>query len=312
MKMTKKKWAIGVAVIVALVAIWSVMKPAPAEAAEMKVYGSLNYMISNNENASGVATSKAENNGSAIGVDFSSNLSEGIDGFAKLEVAIDADDSGSTPFDSKLAYAGIDMGDKGMLSAGRQDSVFKGAVTSKTDVFPEFGGSAAQKLFSRDSHTVVYSNSIGAIQFDNLIKVDGATGKSGVDVYETAASMDLTDKLNIGVAYSDDKVNAVEYKGAGVTFALSDATSIGYTHTIKAVESTSLDTKANEVVASHTAGTTTFSVGFGEIVDGNKYTTVGAEKKIGANFSMYAGYEITDVPTGTDTNNMAAGIKYSF
>ena len=59
MKMTKKKWAIGVAVIVALVAIWSVMKPAPAESPEMKVYGSLNYMISNNENASGVATSKA-------------------------------------------------------------------------------------------------------------------------------------------------------------------------------------------------------------------------------------------------------------
>ena len=312
MKMTKKKWAIGVAVIVALVAIWSVMKPTPAEAAEMKVYGSLNYMISNNENASGVATSKAENNGSSIGVDFTSNLSEGIDGFAKLEVDIDADDSGSTPFDSKLAYAGIDMGGKGMLSAGRQDSVFKGAVTSKTDVFPEFGGSAAQKLFSRDSHTVVYSNSIGAIQFNNLIKVDGTTGKSGVDVYETAASMDLTDKLNIGVAYTDDKVNSVEYKGAGVTFDLTDATSIGYTHTIKAVESTSLDTKANEVAGSHTIGATTFSVGYGEIVDGNKYTTVGASKKIGDNFSLYGAFQTTDVVTGTDTNDMAAGIKFKF
>jgi len=312
MKMTKKKAAIGVAIIIALVAIWSVMKPAPAEAAEMKVYGSLNYMLSNNENASGVATSKAENNGSAIGVDFTSNLAEGIDGFAKLEVDIDADDSGSSPFDSKLAYAGVDMGDKGVLSAGRQNSVFKGAVTSKTDVFPEFGGSAAQKLFSRDSHTVIYSNSLGAIQFDNLIKVDGATGKSGVDVYETAASMDLTDSLNIGVAYTDDKVNAIEYMGAGVTFDLSDATTIGLTHTIKEVESTGAETTANEAVASHTMGTTTLSIGYGEIEDGNKYTTVGAEKKIGANLSMYAGYEMTDVPTGTDTNNMAAGIKFTF
>ena len=312
MKMTKKKWTIGAAIVIAVIVLWSVLKPAPAEAAEMKVYGSLNYMLSNNENASGVATSKAENNGSAIGVDFTSNIAEGIDGFAKLEVAIDADDSGSTPFDSKLAYAGIDMGDIGVLSAGRQNSVFKGAVTSKTDVFPEFGGSAAQKLFSRDSHTVVYSNSIGAIQFDNLIKVDGTTGKSGVDVYETAASMDLTDKLNIGVAYTDDKVNAVEYKGAGVTFDLTDATSIAYTHTIKAVESTSLDTKANEVAGSHTIGATTFSVGYGEIVDGNKYTTVGAEKKFGDNFSMYAGYEMTDVTSGTDTADMAAGIKFTF
>ena len=312
MKMTKKKAAIGVAIIIALVAIWSVMKPAPAEAAEMKVYGSLNYMLSNNENASGVATSKAENNGSSIGVDFTSPLSEGVDGFAKLEVEIDADDSGSSPFDSKLAYAGIDMGDAGVLSAGRQDSVFKGAVTSKTDVFPEYGGSAAQKLFSRDSHTVVYSKSLGAVQFDNLIKVDGTTGKSGVDVYETAATMDLTDSLNIGVAYTDDKVNAVEYKGAGVTFDISDATSIGYNHTRKEVESTKLETTANEVVASHLIGTTTFSVGYGEIEDGNKYTTVGAEKKIGESFSLYGAFQQTDVPTGVDTQDAAAGIKFTF
>jgi len=312
MKMTKKKAAIGVAIIVALVAIWSVMKPAPAEAVEMKVYGSLNYMLSNNENASGVATSKAENNGSSIGVDLTSPLSEGVDGFAKLEVEIDADDSGSSPFDSKLAYAGIDMGDLGVLSAGRQNSVFKGAVTSKTDVFPEYGGSAAQKLFSRDSHTVTYSNSLGAIQFDNLIKVDGTTGKSGVDVYETAATMDVSDSLNIGVAYTDDKVNSVEYMGAGVTFDISDATSIGLNHTIKEVESTKVETTANELVASHTMGATTLSAGYGEIKDGNKYTTVGAEIKLGDSFSLYGAFQQTDVPTGVDTQDAAAGIKFTF
>ncbi len=312
MKMTKKKAAVGVAIIVALVAIWSVMKPAPAEAAEMKVYGSLNYMLSNNENASGVATSKAENNGSSIGVDLTSPLSEGVDGFAKLEVEIDADDSGSSPFDSKLADAGIDMGDAGVLSAGRQNSVFKGAVTSKTDVFPEYGGSAAQKLFSRDSHTVTYSNSLGAIQFDNLIKVDGTTGKSGVDVYETAATMDVSDSLNIGVAYTDDKVNSVEYMGAGVTFDISDATSIGLNHTIKEVESTKVETTANELVASHTMGATTLSAGYGEIKDGNKYTTVGAEIKLGDSFSLYGAFQQTDVPTGVDTQDAAAGIKFTF
>ena len=35
MKMTKKKMAIGAAIIVALVVLWSVFKPAPAEAAEI-------------------------------------------------------------------------------------------------------------------------------------------------------------------------------------------------------------------------------------------------------------------------------------
>ena len=52
--------------------------------------------------------------------------------------------------------------------------------------------------------------------------------------------------------------------------------------------------------------------GYGEIIDGNKYWTYGADKKIGENFSMYAGYEVTDKPTGTDTTNMAAGIKFTF
>jgi hypothetical protein len=312
MKITSKKMAIGAAIIVALIVLWAVFKPAPAEATEMKVYGSLNYMLSNNEDANGVATATAENNGSAIGVDFTSNIAEGINGFAKLEVAIDADDSASEPFDSKLAFAGIDMGGAGVLSAGRQNSVFKGAVTSKTDVFPEYGASAAQVLFSRDSHTVIYSNSIGAIQFDNLVKVDGTTGKSGVDVYETAASMDISDGLNVGIAYTDDKVNNIEYKGVGASFDITDATTIGYNHTIKTVESTNLDTKANEYVASHTVGDTTFSVGYGKVKSGTAYTTVGAEKKIGDNFSMYAGYEMTDVVSGTDTADMAAGIKFTF
>jgi len=312
MKMTKKKTAIGAAIIIALVVIGWLMKPTPAEAADMKVYGSLNYMLSNNEDANGVSTSKAENNGSNIGVDFSSNLSEGIDGFAKLEVDIDADDSGSTPFDSKLAFAGVDMDGAGVLSAGRQNSVFKGAVTSKTDVFPEYGGSAAQKLFSRDSHTVIYSNTFGAIQIDNLVKVDGTTGKSGVDVYETAASMDVSDSPNVGIAYTDDKVNNIEYKGVGASFDISDATSIGYNHTIKTVESTNLDTKANEFVASHVIEDTTYSVGYGKIKDGNAYTTVGAEKKIGENFSVYGAFEMTDVTSGVDTQDAAAGIKFTF
>ena len=51
MKITKNKWTIGAAIVVAAIILWAVFKPAPAEAAKMEVYGSLNYMISNNENA---------------------------------------------------------------------------------------------------------------------------------------------------------------------------------------------------------------------------------------------------------------------
>jgi hypothetical protein len=78
------------------------------------------------------------------------------------------------------------------------------------------------------------------------------------------------------------------------------------------VESTNLDTKANEFVASHNIANTTYSVGYGKIKDGNTYTTVGAEKKIGDNFSVYGAFEMTDVTSGVDTQDAAAGIKFTF
>lgn len=312
MKMTKKKMGLGVAIIIALGILWTVLKPAPAEAADVSVYGNLNYMVSNNDDASGNSTAKAENNGSAIGVNITEELAEGVTGFGKLEVSVDADDSGSTPFDSKLAYAGIDMGPVGTISAGRQNSVFKGAVTSKTDVFPEYGGKAAQKLFSRDSHTVQYSNQIGPIDFDNMVKIDGSTGKSGVDVYETAATVQLDDAVDLGVAYSDDKVNDVKYYGAGVTIAVSDDTSIGLTRTIKDNTVTNIETKGNEITGTHTIDSTTFALGYGKIEDGSAYTTVGAKHQISEKLELYGAYEMADVSGGTDTNGMSFGLKLKF
>ena len=145
-KNNKKKIAVGVAIVAAIVA-WSLFKPAPAEAAEITMNGSLNYRLGNDENASGKEILKAEDNGSSIGIKIEDNLTDGIKGFAHVEVSVDTDDSGSNPFDSKLAYAGVE-GSAGKVQAGRMDSVFKGAVTSKTDVFPEYGAGASQKLFS--------------------------------------------------------------------------------------------------------------------------------------------------------------------
>ena len=129
-------------------------------AAETSVYGSLNYMISNSDDATGNPIMKAENNGSKIGVDFTDVLQDGatgIKGFAKLEVGIDADDSGSDTFDSRLAYAGVDMGTLGSISGGRQSHPHSGV--SKTGIFNAFGSNAVFKYGDRSSNSVKYSNS---------------------------------------------------------------------------------------------------------------------------------------------------------
>ena len=312
MKMTKKKMGLGVAIIIALGILWSVLKPAPAEAAEITMNGSVNYRIGNDENASGKEILKAEDNGSSIGVSITDDLTDGIKGFAHIEVGVDTDDSGSNPFDSKLAYAGVE-GSAGKVQAGRMDSVFKSNVTSKTDVFPEYGAGASQKLFSRDSHLVQYSTSLGGISFDSQIKVDGDTGKDGVDVFETAASMPLGG-ANIGVAMTDDKVNEVKYYGAGVTVPLSNSTNVNFVHTKKDfVAAASTDVTANEITVDHTIEATTFAVGYGEVKDGTKYTTAGVTHSVTESFSVYAGYEFQDKTGATvDTTGMSAGLKFTF
>ena len=312
MKMTKKKIALGVAIIVAAWALWSVLKPAPAEAAEITMNGSVNYRIGNDENASGKEILKAEDNGSSIGVSITDELTDGIRGFAHVEVGVDTDDSGSNPFDSKLAYAGVE-GSAGKVQAGRMDSVFKSNVTSKTDVFPEYGAGASQKLFSRDSHLVQYSTSLGGISFDSQIKIDGDTGKDGVDVFESAASMPIGG-ANIGVAMTDDKVNEVKFYGAGVTVPLSDSTNVNVVHTKKDfTAAASTDVTANEITVDHTIDATTFAVGYGEVKDGTKYTTAGVTHSVTESFSVYAGYEFQDkTGASVDTTGMSAGLKFKF
>jgi len=308
-KKNKKKIAVGVAIVVAIVA-WTLFKPAPAEAADINAYGSLNYRMGNDEDVNGKSVLKAEDNGSKVGVTITEELVDGVSGFAKLEVGVDTDDTGSAPFDSRLAYAGLDMGTIGKVSAGRQNSVFKN-VTSNTDVFPEYGNKAVQKLFSRDSHTVVYSTEIGGLTFDSLAKVDGSTGKSGADVLESTVSFDMG-SLTLVAGMSDDKVNKVDYRGLGATYNLSEATTVAFNHTIKETN-VNLETKANELAVTHVIGDTTVALGYGEIKDGTAYTTVGATKSITDSFSLYAGYEAQDKTAGNkDISGMSAGIKLTF
>jgi len=308
-KKNKKKIAVGVAIVVAIVA-WSLFKPAPAEAAEINAYGTLDYRMGNDEDVNGKSVLKAEDNGSKVGVDITEELVDGISGFAKIELGVDTDDTGSNPLDSRLAYAGVDMGTLGKVSAGRQNSVFK-KVTATTDVFPEYGNKAVQKLFSRDSHTVVYSTEIGGLTFDSLAKVDGSTGKSGADVLESTVSFDMG-SLSLVAGMSDDKVNNIDYKGAGVTYNLSEVTTVAYNHTIKS-DAADLDTKANEVAVTHVIGDTTLAIGYGEIKDGTAYTTLGATKNITDSFSLYAAYEAQD-KTGAlkDISGMSTGLKLTF
>jgi len=282
-------------------------------AAEVDLYGSVNYKVSNDDNTSGKAILKAQNNGSIVGVDFSQILvnSEGVEtggikGFGKIEVGIDADDSGSDLLDSRLAYVGVDAGVLGAVSGGRQSNPHAGV--SKTNIFNVYGANATFTYADRSSNSVKYSNSVGGISFNAMGVIDGATGKDGLDVTDLSASLDFG-PISLAGGRADDKVNNVTYTVASAGISLVGIDLAG-TYSYK--DTTTTDLTGLEYTASKSFGDTTFAVGYQDKEGTASYITYGASHSFSDDLLGYAEFQTTDNDTGTDTTQMAMGIKFSF
>ena len=278
-------------------------------AAEVSVSGALNYMISNSDDSTGNPIMKAENNGSFIALDVSETLSEGavgVTGFGKLQVGIDADDSGSDTFDSQLAYAGIDMGTLGEVSGGRQSHPHSGV--SKTGIFNAYGGNTVFKYASRSSNSVKYSNSVGPISTDVMAVIDGATGTDGLDVMDGSASMDLG-PVAVSAGYADDQVNSVKYT------IVSGSTTIGGLEVAGtySMKDAATDLEGMEATASYTIDGATLAVGWGDKEGTATYMTYGISANLSDSLLGYAEFQQTDNDgSAVDTDQMAFGLKYSF
>ena len=280
-----------------------------AMAVEAKIYGDINYKTSYDENSSGKAYLKAENNGSKVGINATEDLGAGITGFATIEVGVDTDDSNNNPFDSRLAYVGINVGQAGSVSAGRQSSPFTDNISGHTNVFNVYGSGADQNLFARDSNTIAYSNTMGPLTFDGLVKIDGSTGKDGVDVSEYTGSMDYG-IISASGGVSSDHVNNIDYYGAGVTVSATDNISVGYTYTFK---DTTTDVSGNEIIGSLTLGETKLTGGYGKVESGSAFYTTGAQRNLTDSLLTYVEYQHED-KTGSsiDTDSYSAGLKFTF
>ena len=278
-------------------------------ASPLSVSGNINYMISNSDDATGNPIMKAENNGSSIALDWADVLAEGstgVSGFAKLQVGIDADDSGSDTFDSQLAYAGIDMGTLGEVSGGRQSHPHSGV--SKTGIFNAYGGNTVFKYASRSSNSVKYSNSVGPISTDVMAVIDGATGTDGLDVVDGSASMDLG-PVAVAAGYADDQVNSVKYT------IVSGSTTIGGLEVAGtySMKDAATDLEGMEATGSYTVDGVTLAIGWGDKEGTATYMTYGASADLSDSLLAYAEYQQTDNDgTAVDTNQMAFGLKYSF
>ena len=223
-----------------------------ANAVEITPYGAFNYKWSHDENSSGVAYDKLENNGSNIGIDISEPSIEGstIGAVAKLQVGIDVDDSGSDTFDSQLAYVGI-VNNGVTLSVGRQSHPFTDNIGGKSSSFNVYGGSSDFNYASRSSNSIALSSDM----LDVMAVVDGSSGQEGIDEFEVTLSHSLMG-ADVSIGYADDVVNDISYWGAGASTSVGDIT-IGSSYTV-------YDAATDKVGMEATIGWKAITVGYGD------------------------------------------------
>ena len=275
-------------------------------AAEVIPYGTFNYKWSHDENASGVAYDKLEDNGSLIGVEVIDLGVEGdtILGFAKLEVGVDTDDAGSNTFDSRLAYVGLDT-EIGDISVGRQSHPYTDNVATRASIFNVYGGNSSFSYGTRSSNSLAYSNKIGIVSIDALTVVDGSSGEdNGMDSYEWSASANLLGS-NVSAGFADDIVNDISYYGVSAETSL-DKLTVSSSYTMK---DAATDLTAWEVGANYSI----LSVGYGDKENTGTYTTVGLAKDLNDSLTVYAETEMADNDgSAVDTQKWSIGTKFSF
>ena len=275
-------------------------------AAEVIPYGTFNYKWSHDENASGVAYDKLEDNGSLIGVEVIDLGVEGdtILGFAKLEVGVDTDDAGSNTFDSRLAYVGLDT-EIGDISVGRQSHPYTDNVATRASIFNVYGGNSSFSYGTRSSNSLAYSNKIGIVSIDALTVVDGSSGEdNGMDSYEWSASANLLGS-NVSAGFADDIVNDISYYGVSAETSL-DKLTVSSSYTMK---DAATDLTAWEVAGKYSI----LSVGYGDKENTGTYTTVGLAKDLNDSLTVYAETEMADNDgSAVDTQKWSIGTKFTF
>ena len=269
-----------------------------AIAADITPYGTFNYKWSHDENTSGVAYDKLENNGSIIGVDIIESFDEAssMSGIAKLELGVDVDDSGSDTLDSRLAYVGVEIMVWRLLLV---DNHTHSLTFPKLEIFEVYGSNAVFKYGDRSSNTIKLDNGSFAV----MGMVDGSTGEDGLDLWEASLSHSVSG-IDVSAGYADDVVNDISYWGASASTTVGDIT-VASTYTIK-------DAATDLVGMEATVGWKALTVGYGDKEGTGTYMTYGLSHSMTDSLTVYAEMQQDDLDTGTDLQHYSVGTKFTF
>ena len=276
-------------------------------AAEITPYGAFNYKFSHDENSSGVAYNKLEDNGSKLGLDFSEPSVEGslIGAFAKVEMGLDTDAT-TDSLTNRLSYVGLSY-DTSAVAIGRQAHPFTDNVGGKTNIFNVYGSNADQSYAARSSQSLSLSTTQSGLTIDTLAIVDGSSSNTDAfDEFEGTISATVFGS-DISVGYADDVNNDITYYGVGATTVVGPIT-LGTSYTVKDNAGSTADVTGMEA----TASISLFTVGYQDLESTGNYYTVGVAKEIVSGVNLYAEGQLSDLDSGTDTQSWSLGAKYSF
>ena len=172
-------------------------------------------------------TSSDDTTYARIGLKGETQINDQLTGYGQWEYNVQANntESSSDQAWTRLAFAGLKLGDAGSFDYGRNYGVVYD-VTSWTDVLPEFGGDTYGSdnfLQSRANGVATYRNSdffglVDGLNFalqyqgkNGSVSGEGATNngrgaqKQNGDGYGTSVTYDIFDGISAGFAYSHSK-----------------------------------------------------------------------------------------------------------
>ena len=178
-----------------------------------RVYA-LNYLGDTKNNLDG----EGDKTSARLGFTGETQVTDSLSGYGRAEWETTTRDGFK---ETRYAFAGLNFGQYGSFDYGRNDGVLK-AITSYTDVLPEFGGNASD---------------------NNLYVLSART--NAVATYRNSGFYGLVDGLDFAVQYGDNKEdssilgNYKEAFGLNAQYAILDtglSVGGGYATTTKAVD----------------------------------------------------------------------------
>jgi predicted porin len=170
---------------------------------------------------------EGDNTEARLGFTGETQITDSVTGYGRAEWNTKAN-GGSV--ETRYAFAGLNFGDIGSIDYGKNDGIVK-AITSYTDVLPEFGGDASNKDFyllsERTTGVVTYRNSnlFGLVDGFNfaLQYADEANGKTSEGAYGLNFDYKILDTgLSLTGAYARAEGGNNRTWGTGLKYETKD------------------------------------------------------------------------------------------